>query len=148
MERRDFIKKTILATGVFLGGGITVPKITKAAEEKIPVFGPDLKSIGGRKHTPYVKAPKKVKAGEWFDVYVEVGYYHPHPNTMTHWIESVALWIDKFEVVKATFRATQGAPKALFTVKIDKPGNAILEGLGYCNLHGLWVSKPIILEVV
>ena len=148
MDRRNFIKNTFLATGVVLGSGIIIPEIAKAKESKIPLCGPDLETTFGRKHTPYVKAPKQVKAGEWFDVYVEVGYYHPHPNLMTHWIESVALWIGQYEVAKATFRATQGAPKATFTIKIDNKGETTLKGLGYCNLHGLWVSKPINIKVV
>ncbi len=150
MDRRNFIKKTLLGTGALVvGGAPAVSQVVKASEKRdIPVFGPDLKTAGGRKHTPFVKAPKRVKAGEWFDVFVEVGHYKLHPNTMTHWIESVALWIDKFEVASARFRATQGAPRATFTVKVDKPGKVTLRGFGYCNIHGLWVSLPVEVEVV
>ena len=111
-------------------------------------MAPTLRARGGRKHIPYVKAPKKVKAGRWFTVEVEVGHYHPHPNTPTHYIESASLWIDRFKVASARFKPVQGAPKALFTVRVEKTGKAVLRGFGYCNLHGLWVSLPVEVEVV
>ena len=150
MDRRNFLKNALFSTGALVVGGTSVvSQVAKAGENRdLPIHGPDLKTAGGRKHTPFVKAPKKVRAGQWFEVFVEVGHYKPHPNTMTHWIESVALWIDGFEVASAKFRATQGAPKALFTVKVDRPGKVILRGFGYCNIHGLWVSQPLEVEVI
>jgi len=147
MERRKFLKAGLLSVGALIIAGPTA-LAKEIYKRDIPIFGPDLKTVGGRKHTPYVKAPSKVKAGEWFEVFVEVGHYHPHPNTPTHWIESVALWVDKFEVAKSEFKAVSGAPKALFTVRIENPGVHILRGFGYCNLHGLWVSLPVKVEVV
>ena len=66
MDRRSFLKKTVLGTGALIVGGVpAVTQIAKASEKRdIPVFGPDLKTAGGRKHTPFVKAPKRVKAGD------------------------------------------------------------------------------------
>ncbi len=146
MNRRHFLKTGILGAGTILLGNT----LSWAGEIKrdVPIFGPDTKTVGGKKHTPFIKAPKKVKAGEWFDVEVEVGHYHPHPNTKKHFIESISLWIDKLEVASAKFKPVQGAPKARFTIRINKPGKATLRAFGYCNIHGLWVSFPTEIEVV
>ena len=146
MERRKFMKTALLSTGALLMGSI--PAIAAVNNRDIPVLGPDIKTVLGEAHTPFVKVPKKVKVGEWFDVFVEVGHYHPHPNTINHHIESVALWVNKLEVANAKFRAVEGAPKALFTIRINEKGKAALRGFGYCNVHGLWVSFPAEVEVV
>ena len=40
-----------------------------------------------KKHTPVIDAPAKVKKGEPFDVFVEVGRYMKQPNENAHFIE-------------------------------------------------------------
>jgi len=136
VDRRNFIKTGILTAGVaVIGSSIAVDAVTKTnGKQKLPVYGPDIKTSLGKKHTPFIRAPKKVKAGQWFDVYVEVGHYMARPNKRVHWIEHVALWVDSRDVVMARFQATKSAPKTTFSIKIDKPGKAVLRGFGYSQI--------------
>ena len=45
-----------------------------------------------KKHTPVITAPDSVKAGECFEVTVEVGKLLAHPNELAHSIEYIDLW--------------------------------------------------------
>ncbi len=100
---------------------------------------------GKRKHTPVIEAPAKVKKGEWFDVKVVVGKDIPHPNTREHWIEFISLWVDDFIASRAYFEAERTAPEVTFRIKIEK--TAKLTAQAYCNLHGLWHSEEVVVEV-
>lgn len=107
------------------------------------VFGPE--EAGKRKHTPVIEAPEKVKKDEWFEVRVIVGKDIPHPNTKEHWIEHVSLWADNFLVARADFEAERAASEVVFKVKLEK--SAVLTAHAYCNLHGLWHSEEVKVEV-
>jgi len=122
--------------------------LAEAFEEGLPIFGPEVVSRHGKQHTPIVKAPRQVEAGQWFEVEVEVGFYHPHPNTPGHHIDSISLCVNGHEVANASLTAGNGAPKARFLIKIDEPGTAVLRGFGNCTLHGIWASFPVKVRVV
>ncbi|MCE4609937.1 MAG: class II SORL domain-containing protein [Desulfurococcales archaeon] len=94
-------------------------------------------------HTPKIRAPSKVKAGEPFTVEVEVG---PHPNQAVHSIRYVQLFFKEegrafnpIHLATAILEPEYAEPKITFTVKVKKSGT--LYALGYCNLHGLWESS-------
>ncbi|WP_457569515.1 class II SORL domain-containing protein [Desulfurobacterium sp.] len=107
------------------------------------VFGPEPE--GKRKHTPVIEAPAKVKKGEWFDVKVVVGKDIAHPNTKEHWIQFISLWADNFIVGRATLEPEVAASEVTFKVRLEK--DAVLTAQAYCNLHGLWHSEEVKVEV-
>jgi len=107
------------------------------------VFGPEPE--GKRKHTPVVEAPAKVKKGEWFEVKVVVGKDIAHPNTKEHWIQYIALWAGDFLVAKADLEPERAASEVVFKVKIEEP--TVFTAHAYCNLHGLWHSEEVKVEV-
>jgi len=100
-----------------------------------------------QKHVPALEAPGSVKTGEWFDVKVNVGFMKEHPSTPRHWINMIKVLVDGKEVGESRFR-TGGVtgPVALLRVKLDRTSN--LEAIENCNLHGTWISEPVIVKVV
>ena len=114
------------------------------------------------KHVPVIAAPAAAKAGEPFDVEIDVGKEIPHPNTAQHHICWIALHFvpddstTSIELGRADFSAhgasmtdapgpASTAPSARFRVSLSAPGT--LHATAYCNLHGLWTSAaPIAVE--
>jgi superoxide reductase len=149
MNRRKFIQATLASGALIAADGLSsIAKADSPFFEGTPVFKPDIETVHGKKHTPFIDAPEKVKAGEFFDVRVITGYYHPHPNLVEHFIEWSSLYINAFEAGQANFRATISNPDVTFKVKIDSKGKAVLRAFSYCNIHGLWLSFPKEIEVV
>lgn len=106
----------------------------------------ELESVLTEKHVPIIKAPKKVKSREEFEVIINVGENVPHPNTIEHHIK----WIQVFaeidgrpynpvHIATFDFGPTIAEPKVKFRMKLSKPANLI--ALEYCNLHGLWENS-------
>ncbi len=94
-----------------------------------------------KKHVPVIEAPDKVKAGEIFDVLVEVGKYMKHPNELSHWINWIGLWIDKRPVAFVSLYPTVGEPVVRFRIKIDSAGKKRIVAREFCNLHGVWENE-------
>jgi superoxide reductase len=107
------------------------------------VYGPEPE--GKRKHTPVIEAPQKVSKGEWFEVKVVVGKDVSHPNTKEHWISEVSLWCGDLLVAIAQLFPEVCASEVVFKVKLEK--TAVLKAFAYCNLHGLWQSEEVKVEV-
>jgi superoxide reductase len=145
MKRRMFIKHALLGFVALLLGGKSA--VAKAIKEGAPIFGAELQTSRGRQHTPVVRAPKVVKAGEPFEVEVEIGHYQGHESTQEHHIDNICLWADNREVGSVELKAGE-KPKAKFTVILNRPGTTVLRGFGNCTKHGLWVSQPVKVEVV
>ncbi|WP_297455863.1 class II SORL domain-containing protein [Persephonella sp.] len=149
MDRRKFLQTAFASGALFaIDGLISNSEANETFFEGTPIFKPEIKTVHGQKHTPFIDAPKKVKAGEFFEVRVITGYYHPHPNKVEHHIEWSSLYINAFEAGQATFKATISNPDVTFKVKIDSKGKSILRAFSYCNIHGLWLSFPKEIEVV
>lgn len=104
----------------------------------------------GEKHVPAIDAPASVKAGEEFEVSVQVGKEIEHPNTLEHHI----VWIKLYylpegaklpvEIGDYNFSAHgEGeaftSPKVATKLKLTKGGKLI--STSYCNIHGLWTSE-------
>jgi len=107
------------------------------------VHGPE--PAGKRKHTPVIEAPAKVKKGEWFEVRVVVGKDIPHPNTREHWIEHISLWAGDFLAARADLEPERAASEVVFKIKLEE--TTTLTACAYCNLHGLWHSEEVKVEV-
>ncbi|WP_100065253.1 class II SORL domain-containing protein [Miniphocaeibacter massiliensis] len=104
----------------------------------------------GEKHVPAIDAPTTVKAGEEFEVAVQVGKEIEHPNTFEHhivWVKLYYLPKDAklpVEIGNYDFSAHGEAealtsPKVVTKLKLNKCGKLI--STSYCNIHGLWTSE-------
>ena len=149
MNRRKFLQ-TVLASGTLIATNGFFNKVgaNETFFDGTPIFKPELKTINGKKHTPYIECPTKVKKGEFFNVRVITGYYHPHPNKVEHYIEWTSLYINTVEAGKSIFKATISNPDTVFKIKIDTKGKSVLRAFSYCNIHGLWLSFPKEIDVV
>lgn len=152
MERRDFLKCAATAAIVFNAGTALAQeygKETMPAAEQVTInklANRENPTALEQKHVPAIQAPSKVKAGQWVDIEVKVGFKVEHPSTADHWITSVKLLADGKEVARIE-NAMGGltSSNALFTIKLSK--SATLEAVEHCNLHGTWVSDPEKIEV-
>lgn len=140
LTRRELARAAALA-GITVGIGS--PLLAAAGGEKR--FGNEVKppdQQGWEKHTPEIKAPKKVKAGTPFTVTVTVGATRRHPNTVSHhikWIQLFAVQANDRPMVHVgtfDFGPTFADPSVSVPVMLEK--SARIYALGYCNLHGVW----------
>ncbi len=145
MERRLFLKG-------LLGGAalLTTSRLARASEDEYHHFlrlkDPKHPSLMEKKHVPAVIAPSEVKAGEWFEVKVKVGYMIPHPSTPDHWITKIYLLCNGQKIAEVEY-PIGGVVASEATFKIRLKQNARLEALEHCNLHGTWISEPVEVRV-
>ncbi len=108
-----------------------------------PVY-PDKPTDLEKKHVPVITAPESVKAGECFEVTVEVGKLLAHPNEHGHFIQFIELYIDEVYLGRTDFTAVTTCPTTKFCVALPGPVKE-LRAYGYCNLHGVWASAvPVV----
>ena len=95
-----------------------------------------------KKHVPIIEAPKKVKANEPFVVKVKVGGIDEveHPNTLSHWINWVALYAGERLISKVEFGA-ELSDRYVLTLNVTLNETATLRAQEFCNLHGVWEGK-------
>ncbi len=96
-----------------------------------------------KKHLPVLTVPQSVKAGECFEVSIEVGKLLAHPNEHAHFIEFIELYADDTYLARVDLTAGTTCPSVKLCVAL--PG-CIGELRAYqrCNLHGVWVhTAPI-----
>jgi superoxide reductase len=109
------------------------------------------------KHAPVIHSPAAVKAGEAFEIKVNIGEEIAHPNTTEHHISYITVYFqpegEKFTHQVGHFEftahgeAVQGPnqgpvytePAVVALMKISKPGT--LYAVALCNIHGLWESE-------
>jgi len=99
-----------------------------------------------KKHLPIITAPECVKAGEWFDVAVEVGRLLAHPNEQGHFIRFIDLYAGDKYLVRLSLAAGATSPVLKARVRLCKALGP-LRALDVCNLHGTWEGAKDI-EVV
>ena len=147
MNRRNFIKGAIVTTAVMTSSNVFADNYSPKNSRKLNrLMDKENPTELEQKHVPAVVSPDSVKAGEWFDVKVKVGYIKVHPSTPKHWITMIKLLINGEEVAISTIR-TGGItrPDALFSIKLHR--TAILQAQENCNLHGTWISEPVKIKV-
>ncbi|MBD3263774.1 MAG: hypothetical protein GF375_01570 [Candidatus Omnitrophica bacterium] len=99
-----------------------------------------------KKHIPVVEAPDKVRKDESFQVKVEVGKLHPHPNEAAHFIEWIELYCGDTYLGRASYSGGASFPEATFKVKLSH-AHGPLKAWEKCNIHGLWENtKEITVE--
>ena len=96
-----------------------------------------------KKHVPIIEAPTKVKANEPFTVKIKVGGIDgvEHPNTVSHWINWVALYAGDRWICRVAF-APEMTDKYVVTFSVTLSESTILRAQEFCNLHGVWEGKP------
>ncbi|NDY43213.1 superoxide reductase [Dissulfurirhabdus thermomarina] len=143
MKRREFLVGTAAAVLAAAGAGRAGAGAPPEAVEGLRrLSDPHSPSVLEQKHVPGIEAPARVKAGDWFDVKVRVGYRVTHPSAAKHWITWIALRVDGAEVGRVTYPVGGvAAPEARFRIRIDRP--ARLEAVEHCNLHGTWIGEPV-----
>ena len=96
------------------------------------------------KHIPVIQAPEVVRAGEPFEVRIEVGEALPHPNEPDHFIEFVELYADETYLARVSLTAGTTCPEAVLRVALGHGDFRELRAFARCNLHGMWASaRPI-----
>ena len=99
-------------------------------------------TIMDKKHVPIIEAPSKVKANEPFAVKIKVGGIDgvEHPNTLSHWINWVALYAGERLISKVEF-GSELSDKYVVTLNVTLNETATLRAQEFCNLHGVWEGK-------
>ncbi len=96
-----------------------------------------------KKHHPVISAPEKVKAGECFEVTVEVGKLLPHPNENAHSIEFIELYAGHVYLARLDLTARTICPTLKVCVNLPKDLGP-LRAFARCNMHGVWEAEKTI----
>ena len=113
-----------------------------SANDAVPEITPDfdhVKTAHDPKHTPKITAPDKVKAGEWFDVTVEVGDEARHPSLIEHHVRWIAIYKDDVEIARAYLHPVFSTPKVTFTIRLEE--SAKLRALEEPTHTAAWESS-------
>jgi superoxide reductase len=96
-----------------------------------------------KKHLPIISAPASVKAGEPFEITIEVGKLLAHPNEPAHHIQWIVLLNGSLTmaIVQLTPQLTPVMANPRVTLKITLEENAKLRVLERCNIHGEWENS-------
>jgi len=99
-------------------------------------------TIMDKKHVPIIEAPDNVKANEPFAVKIKIGGIDgvEHPNTLSHWINWVALYAGERLIVMLRFGA-ELSDGYVVTINVTLAASATLRAQEFCNLHGIWEGK-------
>lgn len=102
----------------------------------------DSLTVMAKKHTPTVEAPSSANANEAFAVKIKIGGIEgvEHPNTLSHWINWVALYAGERLISRIEF-APELSDGYVATINITLKESATLKAQGFCNLHGVWEGK-------
>lgn len=94
-----------------------------------------------KKHTPVISAPDHLKAGESFEVTVEVGKLLAHPNEPGHFIEWIDLYANWVFLARISLTAVTTQPTLKIPVTLPHGLKSMtLRAFERCNLHGVWES--------
>ncbi len=96
-----------------------------------------------KKHHPVITASDKVKAGECFEVTVEVGKLLTHPNENGHFIGFIELYANDVYLARIDLTARTTCPILKVCVNLSE-GSGPLRAFTRCNLHGAWESTKAI----
>ncbi len=100
-------------------------------------------TVMAKKHTPIIDAPSKVKSSEPFAAKIKVGGIEgvEHPNTLSHWINWVALYAGERLISRIEFGSElSNGYNVAIDIKLQE--SATLRVQEFCNLHGVWEGKP------
>jgi superoxide reductase len=102
-----------------------------------------------KKHVPIIEAPANVKANVPFVVKIKVGGIDgvEHPNTLSHWINWVALYAGERLISRIEF-GSELSDGYVVSLNVTLNQSATLRAQEFCNLHGVWEgkTKPVTVE--
>ena len=102
------------------------------------------------RHSAFLFADAKAKAGEKFKVKVKVGDEYKHPDDFDHYIAWVQLWDGENMLAQANFTAGAMGNQAE-NLEVDfyivPKKNMKLISQAFCTKHGLWQSEELVVEV-
>lgn len=98
-----------------------------------------------RSHVPRIVAPARVRPLEAFQVRVEVGVDEIHEMNTFHYIDWLTLQVDGVQVNAVTLTPLFNRPVVTFDLVLQH--SATLTAQEHCNLHGIWESGPVRVEV-
>jgi superoxide reductase len=90
-----------------------------------------------KKHYPVISAPDEVKAGECFEVTVEVGKLKDHPNDRDHFIQLIDLYAGELYLARLDLTAATTCPVLKACVQLEQDVGQ-LRAFEVCNIHGTW----------
>ena len=96
------------------------------------------------KHTPIIQVIGNPVPGEIIDVLVDVSTLG-HPNENAHHIQWIELRANNLFIARAEFTPRITVPVVSFKVVVPREGTLELTAIERCNLHGLWVSEPVLI---
>lgn len=97
-----------------------------------------------KKHTPIIEPPDLAKAGEPFEVVVEVGKLLKHPNEPNHFIEWIELYSGDTFLTRVDLTAELTDPKVTIPIRLTHPHT--MKARARCNIHGVWEGKKDLTE--
>ena len=105
-------------------------------------------SVMAKKHAPIIEAPDTVKADQPFPVKIKVGGIDgvEHPNTLSHWINWVALYSGERLIAKVQF-GSELSDGYVVTINVILKESGNLKAKEFCNLHGVWEGKTKLVKV-
>ena len=100
------------------------------------------------RHSPFTHCADNAKAGEAFEVRIQVGNEYTHPDDTDHYISTVTLYNKDQKLGEVTMFAgalggqgKKGNASVTFSIVLDK--NAKLVAHAYCTKHGIWEGTPV-----
>ena len=96
-----------------------------------------------KKHLPVITAPDTVRAGECFEVVVEIGKLLQHPNEAGHFIEFIELYAGHAYLAHLDLIAVRTCPVLKVCVSLEKDFGP-LRAFARCNMHGVWEAQRAI----
>lgn len=100
-----------------------------------------------KKHIPVIDCPDKVKAGEPFQVKINVGEM-PHVSEEAHHIQWIEVKTGENLYSRVELTPVLSRPEATVTLmKAGKHRKSAVRVIERCNMHGLWeATKEITVE--
>jgi len=93
-----------------------------SADQDVAKITPDFEKVKGAtqdaKHTPKIKAPKTVKAGEWFPVTISIGHKKQHPSWVEHHVRWISLEADGVEINRVYLHPVMSKPEVTFYIAL------------------------------
>jgi superoxide reductase len=102
---------------------------------------PTSKEALEQKHSPCIKVPDKIKAGEFFNATIRVGEIE-HPNGNDHFIQWIELYVSDVYLGRFDFAPVMTRPEITIPLQFGHTGRStVLRAVTRCNLHGVWESS-------
>jgi len=121
-----------LMNSTLIAALLAVPAVA-LADQDVAKITADFETVKGEtaddKHTPKIKAPTVVRAGEWFPVTISIGHKAEHPSWVEHHVRWISIEADGVEINRAYLHPVLSKPEVTFYIALpdartfDQDGN-------------------------